>query len=256
MPSFGPNLTEAAASYRAGLLTYQANSAEVFLKEAADAVRADRSGLTVTTAATSDPVDDVLVDASGRARLIVLGGIDIRPATAVLLGSTTLRLTTHARCPVVAWRGRHTAPTRGPVVVGVDDTPAGRAALATAFDIADRFGVALHAVHSWALRRPPGDVTVPFLINWEGLEELQFCALTDIVDEHHRDHSDVEMKCFLEEAGPAGALLKHLRNAQLVVVGNRGRPALTAAVLGSTRLNMLHHSKIPVIVCHPVPGDT
>jgi nucleotide-binding universal stress UspA family protein len=251
MPKLGPHLTEAAAAVRAAVLSYQSENAEIFLKEAADAVRCERPGLTVTTAATSDPIDDVLVDASAGARFVVVGGMDISPTAALLLGSTTLKLATHASCPVVVWRGRHTTPTREPVVVGVDESPAGRAALATGFDVAERLGVELHAVHSWALRRPPGDVTIPLLIDWDAVELMQLSALTELVDEYHRDHRSVEVKCFLEAVSPGRALLQHLDHAQLVVVGNRGRPALTAAVLGSTSLNMLHHGTVPVMVCHP-----
>ncbi|KAA0079372.1 hypothetical protein CIW52_28025 [Mycolicibacterium sp. P9-64] len=50
----------------------------------------------------------------------------------------------------------------------------------------------------------------------------------------------------------SGGGLRPLDRAQLVVVGNRGRPALAAAALGSTSLNVLHHSLIPVVVCRPV----
>lgn len=256
MPKIGPNLTDAAAVFQVALLEYQADNAETFLKEAADAVRGERPGLTVTTAATSDPIDDVLVDASMRARFVVVGGMDISPTAAILLGSTTLTLATHASCPVVVWRGRHTTPTTDPVVVGVDDTPAGRAALATGFEVAERLGVALHAVHAWSVRRPPGDVTVPFFVDWEAVETLQFDALRELVEEYRRDHDGVEVECFLEPGAAGHALLGHLDHAQLVVVGNRGRAALTAAVLGSTSLNMLHHSEVPVMVCHAASDAT
>ena len=249
MPKLGPNLTEAAAFFQSALLTYQADNAENFLKEAADAVRSERSGLKVTTMATPEPIDDVLAEASATARVIVLGGMDISPTAAVLLGSTTLKLVTRARCPVIVWRGTHRSLTSDPVVVGVDDTPGGRAALAAAFEVAEGLGVALHAVHAWALRRPRG-VTIPMLTDWEAVEALQSTALVELVEEDHRDHQGVEVKCFLELVGPVQALLKHLDHAQLLVVGNRGRSALAAAALGSTSLNVLHHATIPVMVCH------
>jgi nucleotide-binding universal stress UspA family protein len=250
VPRLGPNLTEAAAAFKAAMLTYQAENAETFLKEAADAVRCERPGLTVTTAATSDPIDDVLIDASARARFVVVGGVEISPAAAVLLGSTTLTLATHASCPIVAWRGSNTSPTSGPVVVGVDDTPAGRAAGTAAFDVAARLGVAVHAVHAWSISSSSGEMTIPFLIDWDDVEAQQFAALTDLVDEFRRDHEGVEVQCFLEKGASGRALLEHLDDAQLVVVGNRGRPALTAVAMGSTSLNMLHHSNVPVMVCH------
>jgi nucleotide-binding universal stress UspA family protein len=142
------------------------------------------------------------------------------------------------------------SPTSDPVVIGVDGSPAGRAALATGFEIAERLGVELHAVHSWSLRRPPGDVTIPFLIDWTEVEAAQLSALTKLVDEYHHGHSDVVTKCLLEVISPGRALLKHLDSAQMVIVGNRGRAALTAAVLGSTSLNLLHHAAVPVMICH------
>jgi len=251
MPPLGSNFTEAAAVFQAALLTYQAENAESFVKDAADAVRRERPGLSVTTSATSNAVDEVLVDASRHARFVVLGGMDISPTAAVLLGSTTLDLVTRGSCPVVAWRGTHCEPTADPVVVGVDDTPAGRAALATAFEVAERFGVALHAVHSWASYRLAGDVKIPLGIDWEAIEALNLSALTELVDEYHRDHRSVQVECYLDAAGAARAVLEHLDRAQLVVVGNRGRSALAAAALGSTSLNLLHHSPVPVMVCHP-----
>lgn len=130
------------------MIEYQVENAERFPKEAAEVVRCERPGLTVTTASTSDPIDDVLIDVSGQARLVIPGDTHVSPAAAVLLGSTTSNLATRAICPVVAWRGRDTSPTSDPVVVGVDDSPAGRAALAASFDIAERLGVVLCAVHT------------------------------------------------------------------------------------------------------------
>jgi nucleotide-binding universal stress UspA family protein len=45
-------------------------------------------------------------------------------------------------------------------------------------------------------------------------------------------------------------------NAQLVVVGSRGRNALTSALLGSIALKLLHHSTVPVMVCPAAPAVT
>jgi nucleotide-binding universal stress UspA family protein len=50
--------------------------------------------------------------------------------------------------------------------------------------------------------------------------------------------------------------LEGAADAQLVVVGSRGRDALTSALLGSITLNLLHHSTAPVMVCPAAPAVT
>ena len=44
-------------------------------------------------------------------------------------------------------------------------------------------------------------------------------------------------------------ILGHAADAQLVVVGSRGRGQLASALLGSTGLSLLHHSPTPVVLC-------
>lgn len=250
MPTVGPHLTEVATAIEAVVHSYDAGNADIFLKEAAEGIRRERPALHVTTAATSDRVDDVLLDASARARLIVLGGRPIVSAAAVLLGSTTLKVTAAAGCPVAVWRGRHTHPTSDPVIIGVDDSPSGRAALAAGFEIAARLGAPVHAVHAWPVRRPGAEVMLSMMVDWDGLMALQLSALRQLVERYHHGYPQLEVDCYLEEGRAGRALLSHLDGAQLAVVGNRGRGVITAALLGSTSLNMLQHSPVPVIVCH------
>ncbi|MFS0897408.1 universal stress protein [Mycolicibacterium litorale] len=248
MPSFGRNLTETAAAIQAAIMSYQRDSALIFLRAARDAVQQDRPDLTVTTEASETPVDEALIEASRTARLIVLGGKDVTGAAAVLLGSTTLRVATRAECPVVAFRGDRVAVADKPIVVGVDGSDAGVGVLATAFEFARSLQVELVAVRSWTTRAPVGDVTVPFLIDWDALEAAEWSALTDLVDEWRQRYPEVDVECVVETMSPGRALLRHAADAQLVVVGSRGRNALTGLVLGSTSMNLLHHSPVPVMV--------
>jgi nucleotide-binding universal stress UspA family protein len=251
MPRFGgPDPSDVAAFYRAALLSYHADNAEAFLESASKAVRAEHSDLEVSTSATAHPVDDLLEELSARAVMIVLGGVDVTPAAAFLLGSTTLTLAARSRCPVVAWRGHHTDVTADSIVVGVDDSPGGRACLGVALDFADRLGVAVRVVHSWSKVRPDDGLGIPMLIDWVALERNQRAAIEQWVDDAAASHPDVGVECFLESTSPSRALLAHVGGAQLVMVGNRARHPLAVAALGSTSLNMLHHSAIPVAVCH------
>lgn len=253
MPSMGRNLTETAAAIQAAIMSYQRDSALIFLRAAADAVQRDQPDLTVTTEAGETPVDEALIEASGGARLIVLGGKDVAGAAALLLGSTTLRVATNAACPVVAFRGDSTGVSDMPIVVGVDGTAAGEGVLATAFEFANALQVKLVVVRSWTTRAPAGDVTIPFLIDWDALEAAEWSALISQVEQWRQRYPEVDVECVVETMAPGRALLTHAEDAQLVVVGSRGRNALAGLVLGSTSMNLLHHSRVPVMVTRAQP---
>jgi len=255
----GHSLSDVGAALRAEELAEQRRSSEAILQAAEHAVRGDFSDLAVTSTRMRGPVGEVLRDLSGGARLIVLGCDDVSLGTAFLVGSTTVAVATHAACPVVAWRGDLVAPNNNQgIVLGVDGTHASDAAIDAAFEFADRFGVGIAAVHTWSTRRPPGDVIIPYLIDWDALEAAEWSLLVHVLEPWEKRYPNVEVTYFVDPDKPSHALLRHAKAAQLVVVGSRGRGLLTGAVLGSTGLNLLHHSGVPVMICHPTetsPND-
>lgn len=238
----------------AALATAVQHFSEKILQTAQDAASSVVPGLSVTTVAPMGAVDAALIDASRNAHFMVLGCDDVTVGAALLAGSTTLAVASHAACPVIAWRGNHVAPNARPVVVGVDGSQSAPA-LTAAFEFADRFNAPLHVVHAWSTMRPAAAVTIPFLIDWDALEALQWHGITQVVDPWSRIYPDVKVTFFVEAHKPSAALLRHLTGAQLVVVGNRGRGLLASAVLGSTSLNLLHHSPVPVALCHRGAAD-
>lgn len=244
------NLTDAMASVRSAYIDVQQEAAPRILQAAAGRVHNALPELEITVTALTDPVEEALQALSREARILVLGGEDVAPTSALLVGSLTLEMTARAECPVVAWRGEALRPTTQPIVVGVDASSS-TGALALAFDLADTLGVPLRAVHAWSTRMPPGEVSIPFLIDWEALEKLQYEELNRAIEPYRQRHPDVEVSLFVDPSKPRRALLQRLDDAQLVVVGTRGRNTLSATVLGSTSLNMLHHSPVPVLVCGP-----
>lgn len=250
-PSIGRNLADSAAAIAAAAMSYRRDAVEILLKEASEAVRADLPALEITTEAVGGPVDKALIEAGGAARMVVLGGDGPAPLTAVLAGSATVSAASHASCPVVAWRGSRKPDGERAVVVGFDFTPAAEAALSNAFMFADTLEVPLRVVYSWPMRVPAAPVSIPFLIDWEALEAAEWVRLTDVVDRRSKSYPGVSAQCFIEPFGPAKALAMHGSDAQLVVVGTRERSVLAGALLGSTSMNLLQHSKIPVMICRP-----
>ncbi|BBZ33029.1 universal stress protein [Mycolicibacterium confluentis] len=249
-PDTGHALTDAAAALRAAVGNYHEEQVERSLAEAAEAAQAESPGLSITTAALECPAAEGLIDASWYARFVVLGTKPVTPLAALLLGSTTLAVATGAGCPVIIVRGADTAATDAPVVVGVDYSETGGVALERAFEMADRLGVGLTAVHAWSHLVPAGVMALPRLTDWAALESAELVQLTEVVDEVAQRFPNVKAKCFLESDRPAEALIQHSDGARMVVVGSRGRGALTGAVFGSTGLNMLQHCRIPLMICH------
>lgn len=250
MPYLGHNFSDAAAAVRAAAMAGQQEAAQSILSAAGDAARRSEPGLDVITSAAPEAADDALETLSAQSRLIVLGSQEVSAAAALLVGSLTLKTVGRAACPVIAWRGEIATPTTQPVLVGVDGKSS-ETALGLAFELADALKVPLRAVRSWSSRRPPGDVTIPFLIDWDALEALEWSSLTSAVEPWAQRYPDVEISFFVEPAKPSQALLKHLDGSQLVIVGTRGHGVLTSTLIGSTSLNLLHHSPVPVAVCHP-----
>jgi nucleotide-binding universal stress UspA family protein len=253
LPTIGHNVTDTVAAMRAAVMSYQRDSAETILTGVEQTVRSQNPELEVTTLSTDSPVADVLVQLSTTARMVVVGNQEVSAAGALLLGSTTLAVTTRATCPVVAWRGPNVVPTDQPVVVGVDGTPSSIAALETAFEFAERFNSKLQAVRSWSVPLPAVAARMPFLVDWDALETAEWAQVTDDVDRYNQRFPRVSASCYVERAKPAVALMDRSKadGAQLLVVGSYGKNALASAILGSTALNLLQHSTIPVMVCRP-----
>ena len=99
---------------------------------------------------------------------------------------------------------------------------------------------------------PPGDVTISYLIDWDEIENQERQHLPDTLAPWIERYPSVEVTCFVDPDKPSTALLRHAKDAQLIVVGSRGRGLLAGAVLGSTSLNLLHHSGVPVMICHSI----
>jgi nucleotide-binding universal stress UspA family protein len=252
----GRPLTDAAAVLLAAAVTAQRESAETILKTIEEEIRGDFGSLDIATILSDGPVDVLLTERGRRARLVVLGSDELTPAAALMVGSTTLAVSARSACPVIAWRGNNAVPTDQSVVLGVDCEHTGPEAFRAAFEFADQFGLGLNAVHTWTALRPPVDAITPYGVDWDALEALQWQSLLNVLDPWTDRYPSVAVTLFIETEGAGKALMHHVADAQLVVVGSRGRNAFAGALLGSTSLNLLHHCTVPVMVCHKVTEET
>ncbi|MFJ1760115.1 universal stress protein [Amycolatopsis sp. NPDC088138] len=197
------------------------------------------------------PAEGLLAE-SATAAMIVLGTSGQSTAARVLLGSASLALAAHAECPVALIRP-HVAedepPAEGPVIVGVDGTPASEDAIAVAFDEASWRGAPLVAVHAWH------DTFLAGLFE-EGRRTMDGDAIEqsahELLDERlagwQEQYPDVHVERLVQRGRPAQALLDLADRAQLLVVGSRGRSGLAALALGSTSQAVMSYALCPVLV--------
>lgn len=186
----------------------------------------------------------VLHEESARAACVVLGTRGLGGFTGLLAGSVTVAVTAAADCPVVAVRGSATGD--GPVVVGVDRSTGSDAAVGLAFEQATSRGADLVAVHAWN-----DEVVDPFVmaaLDSSAIEAGERAALDDHLTGWSQKYPGVSVRRQVVRAHAAGALIRESSDAQLVVVGSRGRGGLAGLLLGSVSQALLQHAHCPVLV--------
>jgi len=243
---------------------------QAMLDELAASLRADHPGLEVRTHQVPLGGAPALIDASGRAAVVVVGHRGLGGFAELLLGSVGAQVSAHARCPVVVYRppavgtgavladpeasagegGHLSYGTDGPVVVGVDGSATGAPAIDFAFAEASARGVPLVAVHVyWArardtLRHPDADADAQ-------AEAEAHHVLYSALAPHHTRFPAVEVRRQLTHGlDPEHSLVEASRKAALVVVGSRGRGGFTGLLLGSVSQTLIHHAQCPVAVVH------
>ncbi|SME90359.1 universal stress protein [Streptomyces sp. Amel2xC10] len=225
-------------------------SAERLLAEAVERALAVAPGIEAGHAlVTGDPLG-VLEAQSRSADLVVVGSRGTSEFVGLLVGSTAVHLATHGRCPVLVVREQLGAD--GPVVLGVDGSAAGEAAVDFAFAEAALRGAPLLALHAWttwnAPLPPPQDARVPYANPPGALAEEEERLLHEVLAGHREKYPDVAVEHRVVQGRTREALIEASRSAQLVVVGARGRGGFAGLLLGSVSQAVLHHAHCPVVV--------
>jgi len=196
-------------------------------------IRADLAG---------GPAARVLCERSRNADMVVVGSRGHSELPGLRLGSVSWQVAGHASGRVVVVRGpwRPANQPPGPVVAGVDGSSAGRAAIAFAFEVAALRGVPLLAV--CALTDAPGRLGEIRRIR-EDFENL-------MADEA-KTHPEISVWHRVLPGTPRSALLAAAAEAQLLVVGARGRGGFDEMSLGSIAHTVLQYAPCPVAVVRP-----
>lgn len=207
--------------------------------------------LEITRTVVAGDTLTVLQSESRHAVLAVVGRRGRGGFGNLLLGSTVAQLAAHGHCPVMVVRGR--PDPRGPVLLAVDGSPAGAAAVDFAFaECALREAplVAMHVWNTWTEPTPyegPAD-PLNVVVDLDRLRETHQRLLVDAVAAGRAAHPQVPVELRLERSRVRHALLEAARDAQLLVTGARGHGGFAGMLLGSVSQALLHHADCPVTV--------
>ncbi|MEU6724999.1 universal stress protein [Nonomuraea wenchangensis] len=215
------------------------------LDEAAALVRERQPHVEVETREVEGAPAVVLREEAEGASEIVVGGRGLGGFAGALLGSVSTHVAGHVRCPVVVVRAQR-QPACGEIVVGVDDSPECRPALAYAFRQAELRGAKLRAVHAWQL---PVHAFAPEIVyDVDEIREAQQQLVAGALESFRAEHPAVEITEETHSGHPVDVLTAAGAQADLVVVGSHGRGAMGSALLGSVSRGVLHHARCAVAV--------
>lgn len=226
------------------------------LAEAVERAHARAPEVEVANTVVSGEPLSVLEVQSRMAALVVVGSRGLGGFTGLLLGSTAVHLAAHARCPVMVVRERPHPAER--IVLGVDGSPAGEAAVEFAFAEAALRGTGLTALHAWtpwtAQALPPQGPGMPYAYEAGTLADLEERVVAEATAGHREKYPGVSVEYAVVRGGARECLIEASRRAELLVVGARGRGGFTGLMLGSTSQALLHHAHCPVTVVRGADG--
>ncbi len=213
-------------------------------------VSPDQSAVTVRPGAARS----VLLRAAERAHILVVGKRGLGATKRLFVGSNSIAIAGHSPIPVVVVPDRWVPAPRaaGPVLVGLDGSPADGAVLEYAFERCARLGAPLIALHTWQ---------VPTIYTWSAEDITRWssqastrveAALAGWVERH----PDVEVTTKVLDSKAAMAILDAAAEAeaQIVVLGRHTAARHVGGFhLGSTARAVLHHSESPVAI---IPSGT
>jgi len=129
------------------------------------------------------------------------------------------------------------------IVVGADGSPHGNAALSWAVDHAVALDGAVTAVFAWQLPF----LGMPGAFDRDELEKLAKDYLTETVSSV-MPTPPVPLWTVVAEGDPTEALVTASEDADLLVVGSRGRGPFTGLLLGSVSQGCAASAKCPVVI--------
>lgn len=214
------------------------------------------SGLDVRTLLVQGATSAVLLEAARNSALVVLGSRGHGGFEELTVGSSAAQVSAHCVVPVIVVRPTLPPVRRdgGRIVVGVDGSPASRAALDFAFGEAELRGASVTAVCAWwDLGALPGPDRVPFT-DPAALRQDAQARFEEMVASWASAHPKVATATEFVLERPRRAVAQAASGAILLVLGDRGVGSSPATRLGPVAQAALAAAPCPVATT-PAPLD-
>lgn len=210
------------------------------LTDAVGNARASHPDLRITSTIVQGPVPEAVLQQCHHADLVVIGGRGHSAVAGLLLGSVAGAVAAHAPCNVVVIRNAAISADERPIAVGLDDSSRADLTAEFAFTQAARRKVPLQAVRAWM---PPPDPWIGAQhVDRAEVEASERAELTARLAPWREKFPDVPVTSTVVLGHPYQVLAEAARDAQLMVVGARGRGGFAALRVGSVSRYLLHHS--------------
>lgn len=239
--SFGSGLDASVLREEAGQI----------LSQAEQRVRLRKAELVITGVVLKGYASAALVRASHGAHMVVLGAHGHGRIGQAILGSVSMQVAAHSHCPVVVVRTHEHATSRvNRVVVGFEPADDAGTALDFAYQHAAAHRAELVVVHAWW----PADITSAREqedTDWESYRAEVIAAIDRRLAPLVAAEPGVQVVHEVTQGHPAKALTARASDADLVVVGARGRGGFPGLTLGSTAHAVLRYAPTPVAIVRP-----
>jgi nucleotide-binding universal stress UspA family protein len=198
------------------------------------------------------PGRSLIAEADERDAAMIVVGHRGNSRVSMMLGSTANYVLHHTERPVVVVRGEHANPPRK-VVVGVDahdldgaDVNESVRAVRFAYGIP---GVErVRVVHAWFLPALAIGMFADVSADLDAMDAAAQANIDRVIAAAGPAPEGVEVVAEPIRGTPEFGLIEESRDADLVVVGSRGRGGFAGLVLGSTSATVAAHSHAPVVV--------
>ncbi|MGC5030713.1 universal stress protein [Micromonospora sp. DT229] len=205
--------------------------AERLISEATEAIRLSEPDVALSTEIVEGSAVANLVRRSESAFLVAVGdGGMAHCGRCIPADSPAVQVAARADCPVLVVRRE--PPPKGPVLVGVDGSPAAELALAWAFTAAADLGARLLAIR---------------VVERQAEIEAATPRLRELVGRVGAGRPQTAAECHVVCGDPGSVLIDQSRSAQLTVVSARGDQPWRG-MLGAVSQAVLYHAPSPVIV--------